>query len=149
MKHRIVPGMPEDEKFNTLVRGHDVLVPLEADLEDDPLQDDEVRLLAEDGDQTYSLRTSDAAVTFDKEKNLLLYQFRNVAFGLYDLQVRVDDEWVTMVSALHVLPDGVWVGDEQMGTDEPTAAPKREDEARDDDETEEFDEDEYDPILGA
>ena len=110
---------PGGTGHDTLVlSGIDLEVPLEADLDGDPLHDDEVRLVSEEGEYEATLTAGHPDVRFDKDKNLYVYRFREVPQGFYRLQVRVGDEdWATVASDLAVYRDKVTLGAETLGTE--------------------------------
>jgi hypothetical protein len=117
--HDVAFGNTNGKDFNTIVlSGVDITVPLEMDLDDDPLQDDEVRLRSEDGHYDQTRLASDADAKPDKDKRLVLYTFRLVPPGAYRVSVRIGAEkWMDVVTGLVVKRDGAYVGDTKLGTE--------------------------------
>jgi len=117
--HDVAFGNAKGRDFNKIVlSGVDITVPLEMDLDDDPLQDDEVRLRGEDGHYDRTLLASDPDAKPDTEKRLVLYTFRLVPPGVYRVSVRIADEkWMDVVTGLVVKRDGAYVGDKKLGTE--------------------------------
>jgi hypothetical protein len=98
------------DKHNTIVLGTDLVIPLEADLDGDPEQDDEIRLRSLSGSYELVLHARDEAVKLHPEKPLLLYRFPELPRGSYELSVRVGDQWSVLVPEIKVSPDGVSIG---------------------------------------
>jgi hypothetical protein len=121
----VMLGSPEDSQFNTVVlSGFDLEIPLEMDLDGDPLHDDEVRLLSEDGAYEAVLCASEPDVRADMEKNLYIYCFRAVPPGLYRLQVRTSDQkWATVITDILVGKKGVRIGDTELEDKDPEKIP--------------------------
>ena len=96
---------------NTLVlAGHDLVVPLERDLDGDPEQADQVKLYEEEGyEQVLSSDDDDVEESGD---TILLYTFRDVPPGEYSLAVKLGDDWVDVLRGIEVTRDEVWWGDE-------------------------------------
>ncbi len=130
-------GDPEDSDVNTIVfAGVDVLVPVALDLDDDPLQDDEVHLRSADGTVDRVLLASSPDATLASDGEHLLYRFRDVSPGLYEVHVRLAEGVLTRVLAeLLVTRERAFVGDRALGAEhvppaaspEPTAAPEASD----------------------
>jgi hypothetical protein len=99
---------------NTIVLGTDLVLPLEADLDGDPTQDDEIRLVSEGGGFDVTLRAGSDDVEIHPEKPLLLYHFHDVPRGTYALSVRIGDGWSTLIPRLEVKKDGVFAGDQKI-----------------------------------
>lgn len=113
-------GNAGESDYNTVVlSGTDVVVPLEMDLDDDPLQDDEVRLVSEDGEFERHVRASDPDAEADDENRLIHYRFRAVPAGLYRVQVNVAGTWTDVVEGLLVQRGAVLCGETQLGTERP------------------------------
>lgn len=111
-------GNPGESDYNTLVlSGVDITVPLEMDLDDDPLQDDEIRLRSVDGFFQKILKASDADVTPTPGSRLLMYRFRDVPPGAYRISVRVAGTWSDVLTGLVVTRDGVFHGKKKLGTE--------------------------------
>ena len=102
--------------------GVDVIVPLELDLDGDPLQDDEVRLRSRDGEYERVLWISDRNVTRDEPNRLAHYRFRRVPFGYYDVAARIGGRWVTIFRKVLVMLSGVYGLDQQLTEDPPKPA---------------------------
>jgi hypothetical protein len=132
--HEVALGNLDEDDFNTLVlSGIDVVVPVELDLDGDPLQDDLVRLRSEDGYFDVMLASSDPDVEADPDAGYLNYCFRLVPPGVYRVSVLVAEQWVPLVRRLVVKRDGVYVNGEQIGDAPPEQRPSAppEDEAAD------------------
>jgi hypothetical protein len=62
---------PRDAHYNTIsLQGVDIIIPLEEDLDCDPLQDDEIRLLALDGSYEKIVKASDSDAVPDDERGI-------------------------------------------------------------------------------
>ncbi|MRG90705.1 hypothetical protein [Polyangium spumosum] len=132
--HDVALGNPRGKDFNTIVlSGVDLTVPLEMDLDDDPLQDDEVRLRSEDGHYEKILLASDADARPDPDKRLVLYTFRLVPPGAYRIAVRIGAEkWLDVVTDLVVTKQGAFLGDKKLGTEPERVAEETAEEPADD-----------------
>lgn len=97
----------------------DIVVPLERDLDDDPLHDDEVVLKDADGVIVRRVFASDDDVAEDPDSGMLLYTFRDVPFGVYSVAVAVGAQQHPVIAQVIVRAKGVFVGDEQLGADDP------------------------------
>lgn len=117
----VMLGAAWDTQFNAIVlSGFDLEVPLEMDLDADPLHDDEVRLLSEDGAYEAVLCASEPDVRADLEKNLYIYRFRSVPPGLYRIQVRTSDQnWATVITDIMVGRKGVRIGEAELEDKDP------------------------------
>src|SRR5690606_16553955 len=83
-RHAVATFEPEDAGHNTLVLGGlDVVVPLELDVDADPLSDDVVSLRSVHGLFEQTLSAGDPDVTPDLEAGVASYRFRLVPPGLY------------------------------------------------------------------
>jgi len=122
----VMLGAPADKAFNTLVlSGIDLEVPLEMDLDADPLHDDEVRLLREDGAYSAVLCANEPDVRADLDKNLYIYRFRFVPPGIYRIQVRTSDQgWATVITDIVVGRKGVRIGDTELEDKDPEQVPR-------------------------
>jgi len=122
-------GNVRGKDFNTIVlSGVDLTVPLEMDLDDDPLQDDEVRLQSEDGRFEKHVLASDPDAKPDVDKRIVLYTFRLVPPGMYRVSVRIGAEkWLDVVTGLVVTKQGAFLGDKKLGS-EPEAVSETTDE---------------------
>jgi hypothetical protein len=122
-------GTPDDTSHNVVVlSGVDLDVPLEADLDDDPLHDDELLLEGTDG-SFRRLTPKHPDVRLDLEKKLYIYRFRSVPPGEYRLSVRLsDDVWASIATGIRVDKRGASFGGRQL-TDAPPPAPPQEPEA--------------------
>lgn len=116
-------GDPDGSDFNTIVfAGVDLEIPLEADLDGDPLHDDEVRLVAEHGGYDAHLCANEPDVRHVPDKNVYVYRFRDVPPGLYRVLVRVADQgWATVMSGLVVHRSGARLGGKELTATEPEA----------------------------
>lgn len=121
----VMLGSPGDTKFNSLVlSGVDLEVPLEMDLDADPLHDDEIRLLSEDGAYEAVLCANEPDVQTDLDKNLYIYRFRSVPPGLYRIQVRTSDQgWATVITDVVVGRKGVRIGETELEDKDPEKIP--------------------------
>jgi len=116
---------PDDDTHQVVVVGGiDLVIPLEQDLDDDPLQDDEVRLRSAASGVELHLLASDPDVTPDPDSSLLLYHFREVPPGLYDVEVKCGEHWTTILRGLLVTPSGAQTHSKTLG-DRVEAAPER------------------------
>jgi hypothetical protein len=130
--HDVMLTNPGEDGTNTLVlSGLDVVIPLQADLDGDPEQDDELRLRSLDGRVERILLASDADVTEDPGTSRFVYRFRDVPPGVYALDVRISDqEWApVMAGILITTKEASWHG-KALGSEldafappEPPAAP--------------------------
>jgi hypothetical protein len=112
----VMVGEPGEKPFNTLVLGGaEVVVPLERDLDGDPYQDDEVWLESLGGSFRQKLLSSDPDVVPDEDNNVLLYHFRHVPFGVYNVIAVVAARPIVVASGLVVRKEGVFLGDEKLG----------------------------------
>lgn len=122
----VMLGSVGDSAFNTLVlSGVDVVVPLELDADEDPLQDDEVLLRSVDGYYEQVLTWNDPDVARDEAHRLLHYRFRLVPPGVYNVLVRVAGESTEVLNGLIVRRDGVYIGGKRLATERsgPALAP--------------------------
>jgi hypothetical protein len=94
--------------------GIDLVVPLEWDIDGDPLQDDEVRLTNVDGEYDRTLLVGDEDVTADAERRLFLYRFRAVPPGAYTVSIRVAEVWYELIRGLVVTPTGARIGSSRL-----------------------------------
>ena len=111
--HDVFLADPGGDGVNTIVlSGLDVVVPLEADLDDDPHQDDELRLASLDGRVERVLLPSDEDVVRDGDSARFFYTFRDVPPGLYTVSVRISDgEWApVMTGVLITTREATWQG---------------------------------------
>jgi hypothetical protein len=102
MKHFDVAVFEEGaSEHNTLVLGGaHIVVPLEMDIDDDPMQDDEVRLVAQHGHWEQHVRASDRDAEAKVEERVILYHFRDVPPGIYDVEVNVAGGWRKVMRGL-------------------------------------------------
>jgi hypothetical protein len=109
---RVAPREKGREGRNVLVlEVIDLVIPLEADLDNDPDNPDTLRLRAENGAYEAQLRGDDPDVEPDGDNPLLLYKFRDVPLGTYDLELLTSRGWITVIDDLRVTGDGVMRGD--------------------------------------
>ena len=122
--HEVALGNLDEDDFNTIVlSGIDVVVPVELDLDGDPLQDDRVRLRSEDGYFDVILASSDPDVEADTDAGYLNYCFRLVPPGVYRVSVLIAEQWVPLVRRLVVKRDGVYVNGEKLDDAAPEQRP--------------------------
>jgi hypothetical protein len=101
-------------RVRRITRPLDVVIPLEMDVDDDPLQDDEVRLQSAERPWQRILLASDPDVVPDFKRRFLLYRFRAVPTGLYNVAVRVGGDWFDVYRGLRVKEDGVYSGKKRL-----------------------------------
>jgi hypothetical protein len=144
--HEVALGNLDEDDFNTIVlSGIDVVVPVELDLDGDPLQDDLVRLRSEDGYFDAILASSDPDVEPDTDGGYLNYCFRLVPPGVYRVSVLIAEQWVPLVRGLVVKRDGVFLNGEQLDDAPPEQRPAP---APDDEVSEDDDDSQPDPGCG-
>lgn len=120
--HQVALSLPDDPFLNTIqLVGYDVVVPLEADLDGDPLTDDVVRLVTDVSSFSRTIESSSPDAVLDEEHRLVLYRFRDVPPGVYRVETLVRDHWYTVIDGLEVRVRGVFFGDEALGEAAPTA----------------------------
>jgi hypothetical protein len=120
--HDVALGNVGEKDHNTIVlTGIDVVVPLEMDLDGDPLQDDEVHLRATHGYYEQVLSSSDEDVEVDPDARLLYYRFRFVPPGAYSVSVRIRGHLVTVLRGLVVTRSGAFVGGKKLAAEFPDA----------------------------
>jgi hypothetical protein len=125
----VMVGAPGEEPFNTVVLGGtDVIVPLERDLDGDPYQDDEVWLENLEGSFREKRLSSDPDVVSDEDNNVLLYHFRHVPFGVYNVVAVVAARPILVYSGLVVRKDGVFMGEEKLTEEYDPCSPDESDE---------------------
>lgn len=112
--HAIALFDKDSKEKNTIVLGVDLVIPLEADLDGDPEQDDEVRLKSVSGEYEQVLHAHDDNVELHPEKHVLLYTFRDVPRGDYTLSVKIGDQWSPVIPKLTVKKDGIFAGDAKL-----------------------------------
>src|SRR4051794_22989931 len=106
---RVALGDVGGSAKNTLVLGRwDLVVPIERDLDDDPLVDDEVVLKDPDGAVVRRLLASDDDVADDPESGMLLYCFRDLPFGVYSVAVVVGAQEHPVIAQVIVRAKGVF-----------------------------------------
>ena len=110
-----------EENVNTLVLGlRDVVVPVEMDVDGDPLQDDQVRLTGIGGAVERVLSSSSEDVVPDREARLLYYQFRDIPYGAYRVSVRVAEVWTDLFRDVVVRKEGAFCGGKKLDGGKPT-----------------------------
>ncbi len=103
---------PGDQTHNTLVLGDiEVVIPLEADLDGDPDTPDSVRFRKHDGSFESQLTVGDPGVEKDGDNPLYFYHFAGVSPGEYSIDVKMGDQWHTVLHGLRVTHQGAFVGD--------------------------------------
>ena len=116
--HEVALGNESEQDHNTIVlTGVDVVLPLEMDLDGDPLQDDEANLRSASGHYDKTLTVADHDVTPDKENGQLLYRFRDVPPGHYRVAVKVADRWVPVLRGIVITKDGAFHGNKKLGSE--------------------------------
>jgi hypothetical protein len=119
--YRVCVGNLGEDDFNTLVvDGIDVVIPLEMDLDDDPLQDDEIRLRSLDGFFEQIVRASDPDAEPVPDQRLIYYHFRDVLPGPYLIEVNVGGVWVLVVDGLIVTRTGSMLHGNKLTNERPT-----------------------------
>jgi hypothetical protein len=99
----VAPGLSDDSTFNRIVlAGLDVVIPLEIDLDDDPETDDAIRLVDRNGAYARVLEAGDPDMTRNGDAPFLQCTFRLVPPGVYDVDVRLHNEWHTVIGGLDV-----------------------------------------------
>jgi hypothetical protein len=120
-RYAVAVGNEGEDDHNTIVlSGVDLSVPLEMDLDDDPLQDDEIRIRSEDGFFEQHVRASDADAEPLVDQRMILYHFRGVPPGVYRIQVNVAGRWVDVIRGLVVRRGGVVHAGSNLTTSRPT-----------------------------
>lgn len=104
-----------EKDWNTIVLpGMELIIPLEEDLDCDPLQDDEIRLLDLAGGQERIVKSSDPEAVPKHEERLIYYHFKNVLPGIYKLSVRIGGHWADLLNDLIVTPKGAFIGRQRL-----------------------------------
>jgi hypothetical protein len=120
--HDVALGNAGEKDHNTIaLTGVDVVVPLEMDVDGDPLQDDEVHLRATHGYYEQVLSSSDEDVEADEDARLLYYRFRFVPPGAYTVSVQVRGRLVTVLRGLVVTRAGAFVSGKKLAAEFPGA----------------------------
>jgi hypothetical protein len=110
-----------EKEFNTLaLAGMEIVIPLEEDLDCDPLQDDEIRLQSVTGEFERVVLASDPEAKPNHEERLIYYHFAGVPPGIYRLSVRIAGSWVDITNELIVTPKGAHLGDKKLGEKAPS-----------------------------
>ena len=113
----VMLGEPGEDTWNTLVLDRtDLIVPLERDFDNDPLQDDEVWLTAADGTVLHRLYSSDEDVSEDPEKRLRFYHFRDLRYGVYHVRVNVAGQAREVLRDIVIRAEGVFIGEKALPT---------------------------------
>jgi hypothetical protein len=111
----VMLGEPGQKASNVLVLGGmDIVIPLERDMDGDPLQDDTVRLASLDGGYEQVLQASDLDVEPDPDNRLLHYRFREVPPGVYAVSVNVAGTWSVVIPDLIVRRNGAFIGERKL-----------------------------------
>jgi hypothetical protein len=111
----VMLGGPGQKERNVLVLGgRDLVIPLERDMDGDPLQDDTVRLASLDGSYEQILRASDLDVEPDADNRLLHYRFRDVPPGVYTVAVNVASQWSVVIPDLIMRRQGAFLGERKL-----------------------------------
>ena len=107
---RVATSHPDDNYYNTLILGDiEVVIPLEVDLENDPDDPDKLRLESEDGSYSVELTAGSEGVEQDGDNALNYYHFTGVIPGTYSVDVKVGDDWHTVIRGLEVNYKGAFV----------------------------------------
>src|SRR5438477_5932612 len=77
-------------RVTTVRAGLDLIIPLEIDLDDDPDNDDQIRLRQLNGAYDIVVTADSKQVREHEENPLALYRFRDVPAGEYDAAVKVN-----------------------------------------------------------
>lgn len=126
--HDVALFNPGEKEHNTIVLGGvDVVVPLELDVDGDPLQDDAVCLRSRTGRFEDVRLSSDEQVTATPDKRHLYYPFHDVPAGLYCVDVRIGDSWVNIQSNLLVVKGTAYWNEKELTGDLPGARPATDD----------------------
>ncbi|WP_224366428.1 carboxypeptidase-like regulatory domain-containing protein [Hyalangium versicolor] len=111
----VMLGEPGQQAHNILVLGGmDIVIPLERDLDGDPMQDDTIRLASLDGSYALVLKASDLDVEPDPDNRLLHYRFRGVPPGVYSVAVNIAGEWSVVIPDLIVRRSGAFLGERKL-----------------------------------
>ena len=122
-RRAIVIGAPDAASLNTIVLGGaSVVVPVELVPEEDPIDDDEIRMWSTSGHYDRTLKIRDAEVEPDHDSRLMHYRFDDVPFGVYRIAVCAAGEWHDLMHGLVVAPDGAYLGGKQLAADRPKLA---------------------------
>lgn len=117
-------GNKGEKDFNTItLSGIDLVLPVELDMDGDPLQDDAVRLRSEHGFYDQVLTARDPDVEVDTDNRYLFYRFRFVTPGSYRASVLIGDHWVPLLRGIVVTKEGAFVGGKKLGEDRPQTSP--------------------------
>jgi hypothetical protein len=112
-----------DEGHNVLVlSGIDVVLPLEMDLDGDPLMDDVVSLRSVHGRFEQELTIGHPDVRPHPDKRLVYYRFRFVPPGLYRVSVRVGSTWSSVIERLLVTHEGAFLRGQKLDATPPAIA---------------------------
>jgi hypothetical protein len=147
-------GTSNDQACNVVVlSGVDLEIPLEADLDHDPVHEDELLLEGSDGSVRH-LSGSDPDVRLDLDKKLHIYRFRSVPPGEYSLSARLSDGvWASIATGIRIDKRGASFGGKLL-TDAPPPKPAEAPEEKEQEEAEPagpadhfLDLPDYDPIV--
>lgn len=129
------------QDFRNTIRlvGYDVVIPLEKDMDGDPLQDDRVRLTADVGNRVQEIASSDEDAEHDEEAGVILYSFRDVPPGVYHVETLIRGQWIRVIDGLTVRAKGVFMGSAALDGWTPSTFETGEQEPDDDGETKEAD----------
>ena len=123
----IALGTAADDVHDVIVlSGLYVDVPMEADLDADPLHAAQLRLERADG-SVWVLGVGDPDVGLDLANGRYVYTFRSVTYGRYCISIKlpVDDVWAKFVTGIVVSKKGVFLNGKAMASSLPAApAPK-------------------------
>ena len=97
-------------RVTTVRAGLDLIIPLEIDLDDDPDNDDQIRLRQLNGAYDIVVTADSKQVREHEENPLALYRFRDVPPGKYEVSVNVGGHWRPVIVGLEVTSDSVLHG---------------------------------------
>lgn len=100
-----------------VIGGIDLVIPMELDLDDDPLQDDQLSLVSETTEWQQTLTIVDEDVTVQPESRRSLFRFRDVPYGIYRTEVCIARQRVVLHRGIIVRAEGAFLGDRELGGD--------------------------------
>lgn len=119
--HDVATFDEDDGNIQVLIlAGHDVIVPVELDAENDPLQDDWVSLRSVGGAYEAFLQPGMPDVEADVPNRRWYFRFRDVPFGAYRVELLVGEAWTELIPDLVVRREGVFAGGKKLGAAKPT-----------------------------
>lgn len=113
--HAVATFAAGSQAVNTLANPwRDLVIPLQEDLDGDPLQDDEVRIASHCGRHVRVLLASSPEAEADHAAALVHYRFRQVPPGCYSVAVRVGEQWVAVSHTLVVTPRAAYLNGRRL-----------------------------------